>query len=136
MKMASGRRFVGAIRSLVNGKGLQLECVTVLHESLPMPVFMYGSETMIWKEKERSRIRTVHMDNLRGLLTIMKVDKVTNARIRELFGVTKGVDERIDEGVVPRWFFHMERMENDRITKRVYAGQCFGSRSVGRQWKR
>ena len=29
---------------------------------------MYGSETMIWKENERSRIKAVHMDNLRGLL--------------------------------------------------------------------
>ena len=33
-----------------------------------MPVLMHGSETMIWREKERSRIRTVQMDTLRGLL--------------------------------------------------------------------
>ena len=26
-----------------------------------MPVLMYGSETRIWKEKEVSRIRAVHM---------------------------------------------------------------------------
>ena len=36
----------------------------VLHESLLVPPLMYGSETMIWKE--RSRIRAVQMDNLRG----------------------------------------------------------------------
>ena len=41
------RRVVGAIRSLVNASGLQLECVRVLHETLLMPVFMYGSETTI-----------------------------------------------------------------------------------------
>ena len=33
--------------------------------------------------------------------------------------MTKGVDERIDEGVLQR-FGHMERMENDRIAKGVY----------------
>ena len=33
--------------------------------------------------------------------------------------MTKGVDEKIDEGVF-RWFGHVERMENDRIGKRVY----------------
>ena len=27
-------------------------------------------------------------------------------------------------------------MENDRISKRVYVGECAGSRSVGRPWKR
>ena len=29
----------------------------------------------------------------------------------------------------------VERMENDRIAKRVYIGECAGSRSVGRPWK-
>ena len=59
------------------------------------------------------------MDNLRGLLSIRKKDRVPNARIRELCGVRKGLDERIDESVL-RWFDHVERMENDKIAKRVY----------------
>ena len=32
----------------------------------------------------------------------------------------KGLDERIDEGVL-WWFVPVERMENDRTAKRVYA---------------
>ena len=36
-------------------------------------------------------------------------------------GVTKGVHERTDEGVL-RWFGHLERMDNDRIVKKAYAG--------------
>ena len=40
--MASGRRVAGAIRSLVNVKGLQLECARILHESLFVPVLIYG----------------------------------------------------------------------------------------------
>ena len=47
----------------------------------------------------------------------------------------KGVDERIDE-VILQWFGHMEGMENDRITKRVYVGECAGSHSLVKQWKR
>ena len=43
----SGRRFAGAIRSLVNARGLQPVCSRVLHESLLVPVLTYGSETMI-----------------------------------------------------------------------------------------
>ena len=58
--------------------------VLVLHEALLVPVLMYGSETMLWKEKGRSRIRAVQMDNLRGLLGIKRMDRVPNARIREL----------------------------------------------------
>ena len=46
-----------------------------------------------------------------------------------------GVDERIDECVLRR-FGHVERMENDKIAKRVYVGECGSSRSVGRPRKR
>ena len=64
----------------------------VLHAPLLVPVFMYGSETMIWKEKERSGLRDPQMDNLRGLLDIRRMDKVENALPRELWGVKKVVD--------------------------------------------
>ena len=47
----------------------------------------------------------------------------------------KGVDERIDEGVL-QWFGHVERMEKNRIAKRVYVGECAGTHSVGRPRKR
>ena len=75
------------------------------------------------------------MDNLRGLLGIRRMDRAPNAWIRQLCGVKKGLDERIDEGVL-RWFDHVKRMERDRIPKRVYGRECAGSRSVGRPQKR
>ena len=37
-----------------------------------------------------------------------------NARIKYLCGVTKGVDEKIDDDAI-RWFDYMERMENDKL---------------------
>ena len=58
-KVASGRRVVGAIRSLVNASVLQFECARVLHETVLVPVLTCGSETMLWKEKEISRVRAV-----------------------------------------------------------------------------
>ena len=51
------------------------------------------------------------MDNLRGLPGIRMVTKVQSARIREVCGVTKRLDERIDEGVL-RWFSLFEKLEN------------------------
>ena len=50
----------------------------------------------------------------------------------QLCAVTKGVDEKIDEGVL-RWFGDVERIENDSTSKKVYVGEYAGSRSVGRQ---
>ena len=90
---------MGGIRSLVNARNLQLECARFLPETLLVLVLMYGSETILWKE-ETSRIRTVQMDNLRGLLGIRRVDRTLKTRTREFCGVTKGIDERIDEVVL------------------------------------
>ena len=89
-EVASGRRVAGATTSLVNARGLQPKCARVLHESLLVPVLMHCSETLIRKEKERSRI-----DNLRGLTCIRRMDKVPNARIRVVRS-----EERLDEGVL------------------------------------
>ena len=44
----------GTIRPLVNARDLQHECARVSHETLLVPVLMRDSETMLWKEKERS----------------------------------------------------------------------------------
>ena len=46
----------------------------------------------------------------------------------------KGLDERIDEGLLP-WFAHV-KMERGMIAKRVYIGEFAGSRSSGRPRKR
>ena len=58
-KVAIGKRVAGAIRSLFNAWDLQIECAKVLHETLLVPILMYGSETMLLKEMERSRVRAV-----------------------------------------------------------------------------
>ena len=63
-----------------------------------------------------------------------RVDKVPNARTR-VCGVKKGLDERIDEGVLG-CLGHVEGMERDRIAKRVYVGECAVTRLVGRLRKR
>ena len=81
-----------------------------------MPVLMYGSEAMVWKKKERSRTRDEQMHNLRSFLSIRGMDS--------LECTDKGVvrsDERI--AGVYQCFGHVERMENDRIAKKVHVGE-------------
>ena len=49
------------------------------------------------------------------------MDRVPNAQIKELCRWKKGLDERIDEGIL-RWFSHVERIERDRIAKSLFRG--------------
>ena len=46
----------------------------VFHETLLVSVLTFGSETMLRREKERSRIMAVQMDNLKGLLGIRRMN--------------------------------------------------------------
>ena len=68
---------------------LRLECARVLHEKLIVPVLMYGSETVLWKKKELSRVRAVQINNLIGLLDIRSMDRVPNVWIRVLCGLRR-----------------------------------------------
>ena len=59
------------------------------------------------------------MDCLRSLLGIRRMYTVSNAWIREMFGVTKEVNEMI----VLRCCGHVKRMGNDRPAI-IYKGIC------------
>ena len=68
---------MGAIRSLINVKGLLLEYAWVMQGAFLVPVLLYDSES------------TIQMDNFRGLCGIRIMDRVTNAGIRKPCTVTK-----------------------------------------------
>ena len=108
---------------------------TVLHETLLVPVLMYGRVRQCYGGIRRDLELGLYRWTTSGLLSIRRMDRVPNTRIRELCGVKKGLDEGIDKDVLRR-FGHVERMESDRIAKRVYVGECASSRSVGRLRKR
>ena len=60
----------------------------------------------------------------RGLLSIKRMDRVPNKQIGELCRARKGLDEKIDEGVL--WWF------GNPIAKKDYVGECAGKCSMGK----
>ena len=55
-----------------------------------MSVSVNGSETVVWKEKERVRIRAVQMDNSSGLLDVRIMYRMQKKQVRKLLGRRKG----------------------------------------------
>src|SRR5678815_1535115 len=82
-----------------------------------LPVLMYRSETMVWNKRYRSKVQCVQMENLRGMLGVRRIDKMSNERIRELCGVKKGINERINESML-RWFGHCLLYTSDAADER------------------
>ena len=77
-----GKMVAGAISSLVNTS------VQNCYEGLLVLVLLYGSERMISRGKDKSRVRAV--------LEIRRMDRVPNVVIRELCKV----DERIGKSIL------------------------------------
>ena len=51
--------------------------------------------------------------------------------VRERVGVTEKMSKRINRKVL-KWFGHVERMGDERLTKKVYKSEVGGERGVGR----
>ena len=66
-KVVNGRKAACAIRSLVNAKGLSLDCTRVLHEDMWLSVLMYSRETILWNKRDRSKMQSVQKNNLGGV---------------------------------------------------------------------
>ena len=77
--------------------------VFILNEDLLVPTLMYGIETMVWREKERSRISAGQIDNLRGILSIRSTHIMPNPQVKELCGMKKVMDKSVLWG-----FGHLE----------------------------
>ena len=50
----------------------------MIHECLLVSALMYHSESTVWKDKGKSRIKPVQMDNTRRLLGIGRLDRMSN----------------------------------------------------------
>src|SRR5678815_40660 len=129
-EVVNGRMVAGAIKSLVNVKGLSLECARVLHDGMLLPVLLHSSETMVRNKKYRSKVQCAQMDNLRGMLGVRRIDKMRNEHIRELCGVKKGVNKRINESML-RWFGHVERMNDSWFLSRCIVASVLKTDRLG-----
>lgn len=72
------RGIARTIKALVNEKRLNLEFARVLYKSILILTLIYESETMIWKEKDSSRIRAVQMNNLGRIIVVRRSNRMRN----------------------------------------------------------
>ncbi|MCP3679428.1 MAG: hypothetical protein GY782_03855 [Gammaproteobacteria bacterium] len=103
----------------------------LLHDSVVGPVLTYGSEAWSMQEENKSRIRAVEMSYLRGACGVTLWNRLTNEEVKQRCGVETDVIEKMRRNTL-RWFGHVERMESERLTKRVYASEVEGTRGRGR----
>ena len=129
-RVNEGCKVLGALKGLMKNKGLGMN-VKVLYEKVVVLTVMYGSETWGMKVTERQKLNVFEMKCLRSMTGVSRLDRVRNEVVRARTDVRRELAARVDVNVL-RWFGHVERMDNERLLKKVMNAKVDGRSAKGR----
>ena len=130
-RVNEGCKMLGALKGVMKCRGLGMNVKKVLYEKVIVPTVTYGSECWGMKVSERQKLNVFEMRCLRSMAGVSRMDRVRNEVVRQRTGVEIELGTRVDMNVL-RWFGHVERMENERLLKRVMNARVNGRGARGR----
>jgi exonuclease III len=133
-RVKKGNSVNGALHSLVRSQSVTKKARLAVHSGVLAPTLMYGSESWVWQKKHESKINAVEMRSLRSMCGVRLIDRVRNVEIRRRCGLKDDVVTRIERGML-RWFGHVERMSDERMTKKIWKTGVNGRVGTGRPRK-
>ncbi|CAG4960734.1 unnamed protein product [Parnassius apollo] len=133
-RLNAGNRVNGGLHSIMKNQNVSKKVRMVIHNAVLVPTLMYGIESWVWQKKHEIRINAVEMRSLRNMLRLNLNDRVRNCVIRDKCGMQDDVVTRIKKGML-RWFGHVERMNEERVTKQIYMADVNGRVGKGRSRK-
>ena len=130
-RVNEGCKVLGALKGVMKNRGLGMNVKKVLYEKVVLPTVMYGSESWGMKVTERQKLNVFEMKCLRSMTGVSRLDRVRNEVVRARTGVRRELAARVDVNVL-RWFGHVERMDNERLLKKVMNAKVDGRSARGR----
>ena len=88
------------------------------YERIVVPTAMYGSKTWGVKREEKKKLDVSEMQCFRCMCGVTRWNRLRNVVVRERVGIKDENSKRVDRKVL-RWFGHIERMGDERLTKKV-----------------
>ena len=129
-RVNEGCKVLGALKGVMKNKGLGMN-VKVLYEKVVVLTVMYSSESWGMKVTERQKLNVSEMKCLRSVTGVSQLDRVRNEVVRAKMGMRRELAARVDM-LVLKWFGHVERMDNDRLLKKVMNAKVGGRSARGR----
>jgi len=105
-----------------------------LHNTLALPVLLYGSETWTVKARDARRITAAEMKYMRRTAGYTCTDYRTNAHIAKESEITPVLDKLLE--YKRNWIQHVNRMPRDRLPRVMKHYSPTGRRNRGRPLKR
>ncbi len=113
-----GRKVVGSLGQIMNGRSVSMEVKRDLRNTIIVPTLTYVSETWAWNESQSSRVQAMEMSYLRSACDVSRMYGMSNESVYERFGMCR-VGEGKKCGVV-------EEVKGQSL-------KCFGHMS---EWRR
>ncbi len=118
LRMNEVGKVCGRIKRVLKCKSLGMSAKRRLYEGVVLPTVLYGAETWNMGAAERKRLNVMEMRGLRSMCGVTRMDRMRNEEVRRRTGFVKELAERAEQGML-RWFGHVERMEEERLVKKV-----------------
>ena len=131
-RINEGCKVLGSLKGVMKNRRLEMNVKKVLYEKVVMPTVMYGSEAWGMKVTERQKLNVLEMKCLRSMTGLSRLDRVRNEVVRARTGVRRELAARVDMNVL-KWFGHVEKMDNDRLLKKVMNAKVDGRSARGRR---
>ena len=92
---------------------------------------LYGTDSWGMRSAERRKVNVLEMKCLRSLVGVSRMDLDRSEEVRRRAGIERELASTADQRVL-RWFGHMERMDEHRMTRRAMTAEVNGGRVRGR----
>ena len=88
-----------------------------------------GGYSEVWRlnARKRKKIEVFEMKGLRAICGVCRRDRVRNVRIKEMCGWRKSLVDRAEQSML-RWCGHVCRMNEERMSKKVFVSEVEGVR--------
>ena len=123
-RVNEGCKVLGALKGVMKNRGLGMNVKKVLYEKVVVLTVMYGSESWGMKVNERQKLNVFEMKCLWSMTGVSQLDRVRNEVVRVRTGVKRELAARVDMNV--------ERMDNERLLKKVMNAKVDGRSARGR----
>ena len=128
-------RMVGGMsEAVLRRKELSKKTKLKVINATMLPTLMYGCEAWSLSKQQESKVQATQMRVLRRIEGVSRADRVRNEDLRLRLGQV-GILE-LTRRRQEKWLNKLERMQDDRITRRVFKGEIEGKRPRGRPQRR
>ena len=134
-RITEARKAMGALKKVWGGRKISMQAKVGMTECIVDSTVLYGSEVWTLGQVAWKKMEALEMDSLRSVCKLKRIDKVPNREIVERCKKEVRVGEKMSRALL-RWYGHVERMEGDRMARRVYEAKVEGKRKKGRPRRR